>query len=128
MSKSEKPNPFALLIPIFGLVVVVVMLATYQDKPEAKPEPPQPAPIEYRPTPPVIPTPEPEPPKPNPRDIASEPTATLLAEWNQWRHGPAARTEEIQTVYETLLRRGVISRNGDPVSESSGGGRRRGRR
>lgn len=126
MSKNDKPNPAALLIPIFGLVVCAVMIAKYSGTP-APPPPPIVVP-DFVPTPPVLPTPEPEPPQPQPRDITTEPTATLLAEWNAWRHGPAPRTDEVQAIYEQLVSRGVIRRDGEPVSESGGGRRKIGRR
>lgn len=118
--------------PNYGAAIVVVCLigilgAIIHSLPEPPAPPPPPIVVpDFVPTPPVLPTPEPEPPQPKPRDIASEPTATLLAEWNAWRHGPAPRTAEIQTIYETLLRRGVIRRDGEPVSE--GGRRKIGRR
>lgn len=123
MSKKTQPNwpAFIFFVAVFGIVGAIIHSLP---EPPAPPEPPIVVP-DFRPTPPVIPTPEPLPPQPKPRDIASEPTATLLAEWNTWRHGPAPRTAEIQSIYEQLLKRGVIRRDGEPVSS---GGRRRGRR
>lgn len=64
---------------------------------------------------------------PKPRDITTEPTASLLKEWNTWRHNDEPRTRYIQTIYEELVRREVISRNGEP-REEYGGRRRRHRR
>ena len=123
MSKTTTANWPAFILVVFLIAILAAIINAIPEPPA--PDQPCPSPIEYRPTPPVIPTPVL--PQPKPRDIASEPTAKLLAEWNAWRHGPAARTDEIQSIYEQLILRGVIRRNGELVSES-GGGRRRGRR
>lgn len=123
MSKP-KPN-YGAAIVVVCLIGILGAIIHSIPEPPAPPEPPIVVP-DFVPTPPVLPTPEPQPPQPKPRDISTDATNTLLEEWNAWRHSPAPRTAEIQTVYETLLRRGVIRRDGEPVSESSGG--RRGRR
>ena len=123
MSKKT-PSNWPVFIVVLCLIGILGAIIHSLPEPPAPPEPPIVVP-DFVPTPPVIPTPDPEPPQPKPRDIASEPTDALLAEWNKWRNGREPRTAEIQTVYETLLRRGVIRRDGEPVSSGGRRGRRR---
>lgn len=118
------------LLVFAALLIGVALMIYVMPAPDKAPDQPCPPPVVIEPTyvPPVLPqpAPQPAPEPPKPRDVSTEPTAKLLAEWNAWRHGPAARTAEIQTTYEQLLKRNVIRRDGEPVSD--GGRRRIGRR
>ena len=121
MSKTTTANWPAFILVVSRAVLWAAIITAIRETPE--PDQPCPSPIESRPTPPVTPTPVL--PEPKARDSASEHTAKRRGEWNAWRHGPAARTDEIQSIYEQLILRGVIRSNGELVSESGGGRRRR---